>query len=360
MRLPELDGLRGLAVLLVVAGHVSESVVPYGGVVGVTVFFVLSGFVITRALLDEAERDGRIRLGRFWVRRLARLTPAFALMLAGTALLVVAVQDPTASEMPVRLAIAGTYLADYARALGADLGVLDHTWSLAVEEHFYAVWPFVLIALLATARRRPRLAAGLLVGLVAAALTWRVVATATMPYDWLAYAFDTSAAGLLVGCGSAVAVRVGALGSGVRRWAVLAGWVGVVGLVGLSVCTLPFGPGPLDGVTRWVETVTIVVSALVVVCAARGTVPPLRLRPLVWFGTISYGFYLWHYPLLVLRPGGVVTEGAPRLVAVGIALALAVLSWYLVERPIVRAARRWSAGVPRGPAAHPVTAELVR
>lgn len=339
MRLTQLDGLRGLAVLMVVAGHLAESVVPYGGVVGVTTFFVLSGFVITRGLLDEVDRTGRVDLRAFWVRRAARLLPAFAAVLVIVPLLVVVLADPTRGDVGWHVLAAATYTADYVRAAGGDLGVLGHTWSLAVEEQFYALWPACLIGLVALARRRPRGAAALLIGLVAAALGWRIAATVAAPYDWLAYAFDTSVAALLLGCGAAVAVRVG-IGPVVSgRWAVAGGSTVSAVLLLATVCTVPFVTGPAPGVTRWVETAAVVLAVLVVIAAARQSVPVLDSLVLRWLGTVSYGLYLWHYALLQLQPAGEPITGVARVGVVGVALVLATASWYLLERPVIRMVR---------------------
>ncbi|ROP74849.1 acyltransferase [Curtobacterium sp. PhB115] len=340
MRLTQLDGLRGLAVLLVVAGHVAESVVPYGGVVGVTTFFVLSGFVITRGLLDEVDVRGRVDLRRFWSRRAARLLPAFGLLVVVVPVLVVVLDDPDRGVVGWHVLAAVTYTADYARAVGGDLGVLGHTWSLAVEEHFYAVWPLALIGLVALARRRPRASVALLVAIVSAAVCWRIVATVVAPYAWLAYAFDTSVAALLLGCGAAVAVRVGVVRATFGNRSVVLGTTVTVLLVVATVCTLPITLGPLVGVTRWVETVAVALAAVVVLFAARGGVPALDVLPLRWLGTVSYGLYLWHFALLQLRPGGEPISGVSRLAVVALALGVATLSWYLFERPVIRAVRR--------------------
>ncbi|TCL76713.1 MULTISPECIES: acyltransferase [unclassified Curtobacterium] len=359
-RLTQLDGLRGLAVLLVVASHTAESVVPYGGVVGVTTFFVLSGFVITRALLDEAERAGRIHLGRFWLRRAARLLPAWTAVLVVVTVAVIVLADPIRGDLPRVLATVGSYTGNHARVLGVELGPFEHTWSLAVEEQFYLVWPLVLILLGVLARTRPRTAAVALCGLVGAAVTWRVVGTVVLPYDRLAYGLDTSAAALLVGALAAFAVRTGSLrGLGQidlrtgRPSAVVlgVGGVGATLLVVLSVCTLPITVGSLPGAARWVETAAVAVAALVVVAGALGGAPALDLAIARWFGTISYGLYLWHYPLLRIEPGGDPSTGVVRLGLALVGIGVASASWYLLERPVLRATRSWGRHPTTRPAA---------
>lgn len=348
MRLVQLDGLRGLAVLLVVAGHVAESVVPYGGVVGVTTFFVLSGFVITRALLDEAESNGRIALGAFWIRRAARLLPAWIAMTTVTVAAVLVLHDPIADDLGRVLAYVTTYTGNVARVIGVDVGPFEHTWSLAVEEQFYLVWPLLLAGVLVLSRRHTRSAVGLLVALIGGALVWRAVATVIAPYDHLAYSLDTCAAALLLGAATAIARRTGYLEhltpkEHVRPSLDWRRWVGagaVAGLVVLATCTLLVGPGSLPGAARWVESAAVPVAAAAVACAAAGRVRVLEVGLARWFGTVSYGLYLWHYPLLRLRPWGVETTGPMRLGLAVVAIAVAAASWYLLERPVLRAVRR--------------------
>lgn len=349
-RIPQLDGVRGLAILLVVAGHTSETLVPYGGVVGVTAFFVLSGFVITRGLLAEHDATGHIRLRAFWRRRIVRLLPAYGIVLVVVTVLVVALSDPSAASYPRDLLAAATYTADYARALGDDLGVLGHTWSLAVEEQFYVLWPVAVVGILALSRR-PVLALGGLGALVLATVLWRLAAIVSMPYDWLAYSLDTSAVGLLLGAAAAFVTRWTAPPRPrVSRLRRVAGAAAPGVLLVLAVCTVPVGWGPVPGATRWVSGAAVVVATVVVVLAANGRAPVLGLRWLRWFGTVSYGLYLWHFPLLGLRPAGHDVTGTARLAVVLLALGLATASWYVVERPLIRRCsrpRRLSVGPDR-------------
>ena len=336
-RAPGLDGLRGLAVLLVVGSHTAESVLPLGGIVGVTTFFVLSGFLITRILLTEVASTGRIRWRAFVLRRVRRLVPAYAVVLVVTPLLLLLARDPSLAQHWRPLVFAGTHTADFARAVGVDMGVLAHTWSLSVEEQFYLVWPPLVILLVAIARRRRAVAVGAFVGLLVAALLWRGVANVTMPYDWVAYSLDTSVYALLLGCAVAVAERARAGESFGPRTAGAVGWCAVLLLVLGSVVTLlPWGAG-VPGLPRWIETGAAVLAAAAILPIVRGAVLPLRAQALRWFGTISYGLYLWHFVLLSVRLDAHETQGPVRAVIAVLAIGIAAVSWYALERPILRA-----------------------
>lgn len=147
---PEFDGLRAIAALLVIGFHAVAPLLV-GGFLGVDIFFVLSGFLITRLLLDEQDREGRIELRRFYLKRLLRLTPPLVVMLALYAICA-PLLIPDYDHHGRDALLAGLYLSDYTISLTGAPMFLDHTWSLAVEEHFYLIWPAVLIA----AHRLPR------------------------------------------------------------------------------------------------------------------------------------------------------------------------------------------------------------
>src|SRR3954463_8108536 len=140
-------GVRGLAILLVVAAH-SGLPVRWGGLSGVTLFFVLSGYLITSLLIRERDRWGSISLWRFWGRRALRLLPALVLLLVLAPLLLWATGDDRLSTYPVAALASLLYVGNWVRIAGTDLGVLNHLWSLSVEEQFYVIWPLVFVALM--------------------------------------------------------------------------------------------------------------------------------------------------------------------------------------------------------------------
>src|SRR5262245_54776854 len=141
--MPALDGLRGVAVLAVFFFHVHAPLPPYGGYLGVDAFFVLSGFLITGLLLDEARVTGTIRVGAFYLRRVRRLLPALLLLLAAYLAVMPSIRPEVDQWTPALYA--GLYVSDYARAFLGEIGLLSHTWSLSVEEHFYLLWPFAVL-----------------------------------------------------------------------------------------------------------------------------------------------------------------------------------------------------------------------
>jgi peptidoglycan/LPS O-acetylase OafA/YrhL len=193
-RNPAFDGLRALAVGLVILHHAR---VPWldGGALGVDIFFVLSGYLITSLLMQEIHATGGIAVVRFLVRRALRLMPPFLVLLLAT-LLLGPVFWPN-ENLGLVVAIAGIYLADYASAFFGDLSVLAHTWSLSVEEHFYLVWP---IAIAGLARWTPAARPQLLLAVFVAATLWRLGNAAVFPdIDLTYYRFDTRLSGLLIG-----------------------------------------------------------------------------------------------------------------------------------------------------------------
>jgi peptidoglycan/LPS O-acetylase OafA/YrhL len=297
-RIRALDGLRALAIIMVIGYHIDKSVVP-AGYWGVPVFLVLSGYLITRLLSDEIDREGRVDLRRFYAKRAARLLPALlviclVLVAAGTAWSMVA---PTLG-----------YYANYARIAGADLGLLTHTWFLAVVAHFYILWPLVIGGM--PARHRLRI-----VGLLAlAAVAWRVIAIGVMSPGWVYNATDTNAAAILVGCYLGVARP--------KPWR-KAGWS--IPLL-LTLILLPVfgeeGQGFLWG--------GFIALALGVMAVQYAVSRPrwLETPAVVWLGTVSYGLYLWHYVFLRID--------LPLGIALSLSLAVTAASWYLIEKPVMR------------------------
>ncbi|GIF76098.1 acyltransferase family protein [Asanoa siamensis] len=365
---PALDGVRAFAVLAVLLFHGGVAALP-GGFLGVDAFFVLSGFLITSLLLAERTATGRTDLVAFWGRRARRLLPALLLVLV-TVVIVSRWLLPPAELPALRLdsLAAVAYVAnwrmmardgDYFAATGAP-SPLAHTWSLGIEEQFYLVWPLVFLAAVAIARgRRTRLVLLVicLAGAVASALASALLFTpADVDRDY--YGTDTRAVTLLVGCGLAVLLvgRVGVAGRHVVLGALAAAGVAVTGLLWT---TAEGGDGWLfRGGLTLVALATAAVIAHAVVSPRSPTARVLALAPLVAVGRISYGLYLWHWPLF----GWLTADrtGLAGLPLLGVRLAavflVATASYVLVERPVRTA--RWTRRRPRLGAAAGVTAAL--
>jgi len=350
--MPALDGLRAVAVLAVIAYHINLPAAP-GGLLGVGVFFVLSGYLITDLLLGERERTGAIALGAFWQRRARRLLPALFVMLAAVTAATALVEPAQIGALWGALAAAVTYSSNwwlifhhvsYFQSFGPP-SPLGHLWSLAVEEQFYLVWPLVLLALAgALARGRRGLALFVVLALAVAstvlmAMLYQPGSDPTRVYDGT----DTRAAALLVGAALALVWPSRRLVERVYR--ARSGWADLAGLAGLAVIALM--------VWRVGQYSTFLYRGgfLVLSVATAGAVaalahPATRLArlfswaPLRWLGERSYGIYLWHYPVIALTtPLAQADAFVPWRAAlqVGASVVLAAASYAWVERPIRKA-----------------------
>jgi peptidoglycan/LPS O-acetylase OafA/YrhL len=350
-RVTGLDGVRAIAVLLVILFHLSPGAVV-GGFIGVDLFFVVSGFLITSLLLRERARTGRIALGAFWRRRARRLLPALAVLLLvcctaafvmGGDLLVGLRQQVlgavTFSSNWLFLAASSDYFDSSTPELFRNL------WSLAVEEQFYLVWPLLLVLVLVRIPRWLRIAFVSLLAVGSA--VWMAVLysadTATRVY----YGTDTHFFGLAIGAVLAfVAVNWPTRALEWPRWQrTVLGLVGPIALVGILVIAAVMN----ENAAVTFQGGLAVVSLLSVVVIATLLVPGTLLgrvldwAPLRWIGERSYGLYLWHWPVFLLVIAGLPTwihEGWQGWALGGIALAITVaaaaLSYVLVEQPIRR------------------------
>ncbi|WP_232680804.1 acyltransferase [Nocardioides sp. R-C-SC26] len=335
-RVAGLDLLRGIAVGLVLLRHAFPTAFPGAGVVGVVMFFALSGWLITGLLHDELTRTGRVDLRAFYLRRARRLVPALLALVLGVVVVTLAL-DPLGDRDQLRdtVLVALTWTADL--PIGDPSDATFHLWTLAVEEQFYLVWPLAVLLMW----RRPRL----LVVLAGTACLVACVATVLWLRDApdAAYALPTSWAGCFVIGAAGRLLPLPALRASARRR--VAG-VALAALVALSVV-------PLRGhaLTYLAGGPAIAILTMAAVHAWRDGQPipagdggPARRRaPLtllvaagVWLGTVSYAAYLWNYPLTMwLRPhlsdvGGVALAGP---VALALTLLLAAASDRWVERP---------------------------
>lgn len=353
-RIASLDGIRAVAVLAVMFFHFGQGWIP-GGYMGVDVFFVLSGFLITTLLVQRAPEP--FAANRFWERRARRLFPALALML--TVVFLYASSTPALEQAAIRgqglatifyvnnwwlLASGSTYFDAY-----QDPSPLLHTWTLSVEEQWYVLLPVLLLVIIAMRRFQWSSLVKLFAVLTAASCAWTVLLAAQgASVDRLYFGTDTRAQQLLLG-GLLGVLGARAAAEGRSRVSLAgghAGTFGVIGLLGLFAMFLLWPEG------RWVAAqlpLAALASSLLII----GALDPaarvsrwLSLRPLAAIGLISYGLYLWHWPIAVMIGGDQTNVPTPlRTLAT---FAIATASYFLLEKPI-RSGRvniRWFLALP--------------
>ncbi|MDA8442017.1 MAG: acyltransferase family protein [Peptococcaceae bacterium] len=364
--MPGLDGLRALAVFAVIAYHLNFAWAP-GGLLGVCLFFVLSGYLITDLLVMQWKLSGSMDLTGFWLRRARRLLPALYAMLAG-------VMAWTALFAPARLAsswqdglaavfyISNWWFIFHHVSYFASFGPLSpfgHLWSLAVEEQFYLVWPLLLWLGLRFVPSRRRLVGLTLVGVLASAIAMALLYQPGMDPSRVYYGTDTRAFALLMGAVLAMVWPSRKLSATLPlRSSIVLDLVGGIGL--LVVLLMIWQSNEYEeflyrgGLLLFSVAATVLVAVLAHPASRLGKSfawPPLR-----WLGVCSYGIYLWHYPVIALTSPAVNTSGPDLLVAFGQVVAsivLAALSWRFIEEPVrngawrrpwqqLRSSKRWS------------------
>jgi peptidoglycan/LPS O-acetylase OafA/YrhL len=362
--MPGLDGLRALAVLAVIAYHLGAGWAP-GGLLGVGVFFTLSGYLITDLLLGQWVAEGRVRLGDFWLRRARRLLPELFVMLAVVAAWVTLADPDQLAGLRGAVAAAAGYVSNwwlisqhisYFARFGPP-SPLGHLWSLAIEEQFYLLWPWLLLlglGLVKERRRpvpvRPRLAVVTLAlaaaSATAMALLYHPGFDSSRVYDGT----DTRAFGLLFGAALAMVwpsrELKGGITAGARR--ILDG-VGIAGLVVIALLIWRTNQYSAFLYPEGLVLLSVATVFLIVPLAHPATRlgRALGWAPLRWLGVRSYGIYLWHFPVIVLttpvREFGVVDLPRAALQVAG-TIVLAALSWRFVEEPVRRGAlgRLWA------------------
>jgi peptidoglycan/LPS O-acetylase OafA/YrhL len=383
-RVLALDGLRAFALLIIMGYHFGVGWLQ-GGFFSLDIFYVLSGYLITGLLLGEWARAARIRLGAFWLRRARRLLPALLVVLI-VVTLVVRFAYPAGLYPNLRLADLSALfyfsnwwqIADsgnYFVATGP-VSPLTHTWSLAVEEQFYLVWPLVVLAVLHVGKKFDRgveLLLGVsLLGVIASAteMFWLYGPRANITR--LYFGTDTHAQSILVGAVLACVLTLVQRRRGEDGMAPLArstparvAWT-VVGLAGFAgTLALTYS---LSGTAAFAYRGGFLLSALSAaaiivgaVCVAGGPIARLlSVRPLVWMGTVSYGAYLWHYPVFIELDSSRTGTGGASLLAIRMVatFALATASYYLVERPVMEGVF-WKSVKATGPALVAMTVTVV-
>ena len=340
----DVQGLRAIAVLMVLLYHVGLG--PSGGFLGVDVFFVLSGFLITGLLVREHERTGRISLTAFWAKRARRLLPASVLVLLITCVVARFYLPPARWASVGNDAVAASgYVLNWRLAVesvdylseGAAPSPLQHFWSLAIEEQFYVFWP-LLISLLLSARKR--LVQPVVVGVIGVSLALALITYSPQTY----FTTHTRIWELAAGALCAVTMprprrhRARTAAPSVRWSGALLGWTGLALLLGALFVVRPesMWPGPL--------TVLVVVGTSLILRygqAERGVHLLLGTRELTRVGDISYSLYLWHWPLVVFAEVDGRLTAVESWAIVGLSLALATATYRFVEGP-ARTARLWA------------------
>jgi len=353
---PDIEGLRAVAILTVLAYHAGLPV--RGGFIGVDIFFVISGFLITGLLVAELDRSGSISWVRFVGRRIRRLLPAAVLVLVLTSLVSwFVVPGLRRREVGVDVAAAATYVVNWVFArretdyLASDVlpSPVQHFWSLAVEEQFYVIWPLLLIVLALAVRRPSRRVVGLALGvLVVSSFVWSVWFSHTSPRPAF---FTTTTRVWELGIGALLAVVLTGRPrpSTPARGSAVLGWAALAALVAVALWL----PEDVDWPGAWALLATLPTAALLWVGwqgPAGGPVHVLGAAPMVWVGALSYSIYLWHWPVLVLGDwtagalGATLPPWGPALLALA-SVVPAWLSWRFVESPIHHG--RWLRDRPR-------------
>jgi peptidoglycan/LPS O-acetylase OafA/YrhL len=342
---PDIEGLRAVAILTVLAYHAGLPV--RGGFVGVDIFFVISGFLITGLLVGELDRSGSISWIRFVGRRIRRLLPAAVLVLVTiSAWSWFVVPGLRRRDIGVDVAAAAMYVVNWVFArretdyLASDVlpSPVQHFWSLAVEEQFYVIWPLLLIVLALVVRRPSRRVVGLALGmLVASSFLWSVWFSHTSPRPAF---FTTTTRVWELGIGALLAVALAgrARPTTAARGSAALGWAALAALVAVALWL----PEDIDWPGAWALLPTLPTAALLWVGwqgPARGPVRVLGTAAMVWIGGLSYSIYLWHWPVIIL--GGWTAEAFGTTLPAWGVLLLAVasvvpawLSWRFVESPI--------------------------
>lgn len=339
---PALDGLRGVALLGVLFFH-ANGALP-GGYLGVDLFFVLSGYLITSLLLAEHRESGRIALSSFWVRRARRLFPALLSLMPAIAIYGRFFAKPSELQSLRADALATLgYVANWSAIfshksyweLFASPSPLEHTWSLSIEEQFYVVWPLIVVLVLRRGTSRSILALALaLTGLSMVAMLVLFNPTATTR---VYLGTDTRAAGILAGAALSTVLRPNTMFQpNMTRKLDLLGLVAALGL-GVAWCKLD-GENPF--LYRGGFWLTEIAALVLIVCAVSGpgsvVARVLSFRPLTLVGTISYGIYLWHWPVNVfLTPARVHVHGFwLHVLQFALTFVIAIVSYRVLERPI--------------------------
>jgi peptidoglycan/LPS O-acetylase OafA/YrhL len=352
---PELDGVSGIAILFVLGNHTPlgrfSSLLP-GGFAGVDIFFVLSGFLITTLLVQEFDRTGSISLRQFYMRRALRLGPALVVMLIVFCLFSFAAYDKArARGNCMNALIALFYASNWVRVFSRNqLGHLAHTWSLSTEEQFYILWPIILLALLGFTRQRRYV---VIVAAAIALLSWfvnihlaREMVSTRRVFLHLCFGLDSRAETLMVGCILAVVWTSGVIRgktkTRLQKCLVVLAPLSLACLVAFSVFSYLIGD-------VWFYFGFVVLAVLEAVLILEAMVSQrswtkrlLRMKWLVWVGSVSYGLYLWHWPIFTAMNGFGFKGWVVVLMGLPLTFAFVLSSYYWMEKPILAWKKRFT------------------
>ena len=359
--MPGLDGVRAIAVLGVLVFHANPQWLP-GGFLGVDVFFGLSGFLITSLLLAELDASAKVRFGRFYLRRARRLLPALFVVLVATSILAITVAQDAAARVKEDVVASTFYVTNwwyvvhgtsYFEATGRP-PLLQHLWSLSVEEQFYLIWPLIMVGLWRLGGTRG-VRVGALVGAIGSTvlMAWVAVAGGMPTFadtSRIYFGTDTHCMTLLVGAVLATLWRPGTVIARLTpRGRTTSAWLGGASLVLLLLIFWFVGPMSVALYRGGFLVAGLVTAGVVAGAAVSGTAfsNVLAMQPLRWIGERSYGIYLWHWPIfMVLRPGiDLDADGWPvQVLRFALTFAAAELSYRFVEMPIRHGAigRAWA------------------
>ena len=364
--IPALDGLRSFAVLAVIFYHMGFNW-AIGGLLGVTMFFVLSGYLITGLLIVEFRNDGRIDLPAFWMRRVRRLVPAIVTVIIVVALLCTLFNHVLLTKMRPDIIPSLFFFSNwwqifhnvsYFEAIGSP-SPLQHFWSLAIEEQFYLIWPPLLYLLFRIGVDEAPIRRGVLVLAAASVLAMAIMYDPAADPSRVYYGTDTRAFSLLIGAWLAFMWPAGALteesgGSLTAQGRIIFDGVGAIALIGvLAMCAFVSGYSPFlyrGGILLCSLLTAVVIAVIAHPVSLLGKF--MALPPFVWIGKRSYGMYLWHYPILLLMTDpNSTTAPHPAWLALELAIIVVVsaLSYTFIENPIRHGALgEWIADVREG------------
>jgi peptidoglycan/LPS O-acetylase OafA/YrhL len=346
--IPSLNGLRGVAVLAVMLFHIQAPHMQ-GAYIGVDIFFVLSGFLITTLLISEYDTLGRINLKNFYMRRALRLLPALLFLLIVFMLYsLIAFDRPTVFSNLKDSLISLFYIANWTRAFGLNIpDMLGHTWSLSIEEQYYIIWPLTLILLTRFISSRKWLSISVFFLALVSWLIRILLLSSGSSIDRVYNGLDTRMDSLLIGCTLGVLLASGLL----RRLQenksfklsvhyILAP-ISVAGLAIVIIFTHLHDPS----LYYWILFVVEIFTALLVLdilTPGQSLIKRLlEIRVIVWVGSISYGLYLWHYPIMKIVAGLQMNVQIKIFLAFFFSFLAATISFYLIEKPILRLKSRY-------------------